>query len=145
MSGSTTIGERRGIRASAKNFWQAGILWRVWNVFGVRQSEGQSMPLMLVSYRVKQEKIEENQSLIGEVFRELQVRSPPDVRYLVLRLSDGTFCHLVEDAGKTIASLEAFAAFRHGGEDRRIDAPRQLDATIVGDYRMLVETLSRTA
>jgi hypothetical protein len=56
------------------------------------------------------------------------------VRYLVLKLSDGTFCHLVEDGSKTIASLEAFAAFRRGGE------PQQLEATVIGNYRMLAET-----
>jgi hypothetical protein len=98
------------------------------------------MQRMLVRYRAKPEKIEENQRLIGEVFRELRAKSPKDVRYLVLKLSDGTFCHLVEDGSKTIASLEAFAAFRRGGEDRRIDEPQQLEATVIGNYRMLAET-----
>jgi hypothetical protein len=98
------------------------------------------MQRMLVRYRVKPEKIEENQRLIGEVFRELRAKSPEDVRYLVLKLSDGTFCHLVEDGSKTIASLEAFAAFRRNGEDRRIDEPQQLEATVIGNYRMLAET-----
>ena len=98
------------------------------------------MQRMLVRYRAKPEKIEENQRLIGEVFRELRAKSPEDVRYLVLKLSDGTFCHLVEDGSKTIASLEAFAAFRRGSEDRRIDVPQQLEATVVGNYRMLAGT-----
>ena len=97
------------------------------------------MQTMLVRYRAKPEKIEENQRLIGEVFRELQAKSPADVRYLVLKLSDGTFCHLVEDGSKTIAGLAAFAAFRRGGEDRRIDEPQQLEATVIGNYRMLAE------
>jgi hypothetical protein len=98
------------------------------------------MQRMLVRYRAKPEKIEENQRLIREVFRELRAKSPQDVRYLVLKLSDGTLCHLVEDGSKTIASLEAFAAFRRGGENRRIDEPQQLEATVVGNYRMLAET-----
>jgi hypothetical protein len=98
------------------------------------------MQRMLVRYRAKPEKIEENQRLIGEVFRELHAKSPKDVRYLVLKLSDGTFCHLVEDGSKTIPSLEAFAAFRRGGEERRIDEPQQLEATVIGNYRMLAET-----
>lgn len=98
------------------------------------------MHSMLVRYRVKPEKSEENQHLIEGVFRELHAKSPPDVRYLVLRLSDGTFCHLVEDRKKTISNLEAFAAFRQGGEGRRIDEPQQLEATVVGNYRMLVES-----
>ena len=97
------------------------------------------MPQRLIRYRVRPEKIEENQSLIEEVFRELNATSPGHVRYLVLKLSDGTFCHLVEDETKTIAGLQAFAAFRRGAGDRQIDEPEQLAATIVGSYRMLVD------
>ena len=97
------------------------------------------MQRMLVRYRAKPEKIEENQRLIGDVFRELHAKSPKDVRYLVLRLSDGTFYHLVEDHAKTIPGLEAFAAFRRGGAERRIDEPQQLEATVIGNYRMLAE------
>jgi len=95
---------------------------------------------MLVRYRAKPEKIDENERLIGSVFRELHAKAPKDVRYLVLRLSDGTFCHLVEDGSKTVASLDAFAAFRRGGEERRLDEPQQLEVSVVGNYRMLAET-----
>ena len=98
------------------------------------------MPPMLVRYRAKPDRIEENERLIDAVFRELHAKAPPDVRYLVLRLSDGTFCHLVEDGSKTIPSLAAFVAFRHGGEERRLDEPQQLNATVVGNYRMLAES-----
>jgi hypothetical protein len=98
------------------------------------------MPPMLVRYRAKPDRIDENERLIGAVFRELDATAPPDVRYLVLRLSDGTFCHLVEDGSKTIPSLDAFVAFRHGGGERRLDEPQQLQATVVGNYRMLAES-----
>lgn len=97
------------------------------------------MPQKLIRYRVKPEKIEENQRLIEDVFRELHAKSPKDARYLVLKLSDGTFCHLFEDSAKAIPSLNAFAAFRRGGEDRRLEEPQVLEATIVGNYRMLAE------
>jgi len=94
----------------------------------------------MVRYRVKTDKIEENERLIGDVFRELRAKSPKDARYLVLKLSDGTFCHLFEDASKTIPGLTAFAAFRQGGEERRLDEPQQLEVTIIGNYRMLADT-----
>jgi hypothetical protein len=97
------------------------------------------MPRRFIRYRAKADKADENQRLVEGVFRELQAKSPADVRYLVLRLSDGTFCHLVEDGGKVIANLDTFDAFRRGGEERRLDEPQQLDATVVGNYRMLVE------
>ena len=98
------------------------------------------MSRRLVRYRVKPEKIEENQHLIEEVFRELHAKSPKNVRYLVLKLSDGSFCHLVEDGSNMIPSLDAFAAFRRGSEERRLEEPQQLEATIIGNYRMLADT-----
>ncbi len=98
------------------------------------------MSQKLVRYRVKPEKIEENQRLVEGVFRELHAKSPADVRYLVVKLSDGTFYHLFEDGSKTIPALDAFAAFRNGGKERRLEEPQQLEATVVGSYRMLVET-----
>ena len=97
------------------------------------------MPQRLIRYRVKPEKIEENQRLIEGVFGELCAKAPGNVRYLVLKLSDGTFCHLVEDGTQTIANLDAFAAFRRGGEERRLEEPQALEATVVGNYRMLAD------
>ena len=98
------------------------------------------MPQRLIRYRVKPDKVEENQRLVEGVFRELHAKAPAQVRYLVLRLSDGTFCHLVDDSTKTVPNLDAFAAFQHGGAERRLDEPQQLEATVVGNYRMLIES-----
>jgi hypothetical protein len=106
---------------------------------GRNDGKDRVMPHRLIRYRVKPEKVEENQKLIEGVFRELQAKSPGEVRYLVLRLSDRTFCHLVDDSTRTVANLEAFAAFQRGGAERRLDEPQQLEATIVGNYRMLTE------
>ena len=97
------------------------------------------MSSRLVRYRARPEKADENQRLIEGVFRELHAKAPDNVRYLVLRLSDGTFCHLVEDSGRTVPSLDAFAAFQRGGAERRLDEPQLLEATVVGNYRMLRE------
>lgn len=97
------------------------------------------MPHRFIRCRVKPEKIKENQQLLEEVFRELHTKSPNGVRYLVLELSDGSFCHLVDDASRVIPGLRAFAAFQRGGEDRRLEQPQQLEATVVGNYRMLAD------
>ena len=80
------------------------------------------MPQRFIRYRVKPEKIEENQQLLEEVFRELHTKSPNGVRYLVLELSDGSFCHLVDDASRVIPGLSAFAAFQRGGEDSALNS-----------------------
>ena len=98
------------------------------------------MSLRFIRYRARPEKAEENQRLVEGVFRELHAKAPPQARYLVLRLADGTFCHLVDDDAKVVANLDAFAAFRDGGEERRLDQPQQSNATVVGSYRMLGES-----
>jgi radical SAM superfamily enzyme with C-terminal helix-hairpin-helix motif len=94
-----------------------------------------------VRYKTKPEQAEENARLIGKVLQELQATSPDGVRYLVLRLGDGTFLHFVETADGTspIPALEAFQSFQSGIKERCIDPPQSGDATIVGNYRMLGE------
>jgi len=52
------------------------------------------MKLTVVRYRTKPETADENARLIQAVFQELRAKSPDDVRYLALRLSDGTFIHV---------------------------------------------------
>jgi hypothetical protein len=49
------------------------------------------MKLTVVRYRTKPEMAEENARLIHTVFQELRAKSPDDVRYLSVRLSDDTF------------------------------------------------------
>jgi len=93
----------------------------------------------LVQYQVKIEKIEENQRLIADVFRELAAKAPTDVEYLVFQLDDGTFCHLVSDPSDTLKTLKAFAAFQHHGETRRLTVPVQNRAGIIGSYPFAVE------
>ena len=51
------------------------------------------MKRTLVRYKVKPEQVQENARLIELVFQELQAKSPEGVRYLALRLDDGTFVH----------------------------------------------------
>ena len=94
-----------------------------------------------VRYTTKPEQAEQNARLIGKVFQELPAKSPDGVRYLVLRLGDGTFLHFVEtaDGASPIPALEAFRSFQSGIKERCIDPPQSGDATIVGNYRMLGE------
>ena len=95
----------------------------------------------VVRYRTKPERTEENERLIADVFRELGARSPDGVRYLVLKLGDGTFIHFVTvdtDAGVSpLPGLEAFRRFQSGALERCFEAPVSADATVVGAYRVL--------
>jgi hypothetical protein len=101
------------------------------------------MKLTVVRYRTKPETADENASLVQAMFQELHAKSPDDVRYLALRLSDGTFIHIsvaeTKDGTSPIPQLEAFRSFQPGIKERCIEPPQQSDATIVGHYRMFGE------
>jgi hypothetical protein len=102
-----------------------------------------SMKQIVVRYKTKPEKAEENARLVEKVFEELRTKSPDGVRYLALKLADGTFIHFstteTEDGISPIPKLDAFRSFRKDIEARCVEPPQQNDATIVGNYRMLNE------
>ena len=97
------------------------------------------MKRTLVRYRTRPDQAEENERLIQQVFRELQQKRPEGVRYLALKLGDGTFVHfsMTDDGASPIPALEAFRLFQSRIKERCIEPPQSGDATIVGDYRML--------
>jgi hypothetical protein len=99
------------------------------------------MKRTLGRYQAKPEQVQENERLIENVFRELHAKSPNGVRYLALKLGDGTFVHfsMVEngDAGNPIVAMEAFRTFQSGVKERCIEPAQFGDVTIVGNYRML--------
>ena len=101
------------------------------------------MKRTLVRYKTKPERAQENAQLIEQVFRELKAKAPDGVRYLCLKLEDGTFVHFATvesmDGAHPITSLEAFRAFQSGIKERCMELPQSGDATIVGNYRMVAE------
>jgi radical SAM superfamily enzyme with C-terminal helix-hairpin-helix motif len=101
------------------------------------------MKRTVVRYKTKPESGQENERLIQNVFEELRAKSPDGVRYLALKLGDGTFVHFSahdsEDGGSPIPRLEAFKSFQSGIKERCIEPPQSSDVTIVGNYRMLDE------
>ena len=101
------------------------------------------MKRIVVRYKTKPEQASENARLIEQVFRELRAKAPDSVRYLALRLSDGTFVHFAtvdtEDGVSPIPQLEAFRLFKSGIKERCIEPPQSSEVTIVGNYRMLSE------
>ena len=70
------------------------------------------MKRTVVRYRTKPETVQENERLIQEVFQELRAKSPEGVRYLAMKLSDGTFIHFsaveTKDGANPVPQLEAF-------------------------------------
>ena len=101
------------------------------------------MKRTVVRYKAKPEMAQENQRLIEKVFEELHAKSPAGVRYVALRLGDGTFVHFsTADDGDTAAPLhkiEAFQAFQAKVRERIVEGPQSSDATVIGNYRMLAD------
>ena len=98
------------------------------------------MKRTLIRYKTKPEMADNNAALIAAVFAELKAAQPEGVRYLSLRLDDGSFVHLVEteaDSASVLAGLDAFKAFQSGIRERCIEPPQAGGVTIVGNYRML--------
>ena len=94
----------------------------------------------LIRYQTRPEAADENQRLIEQVFRELRTEAPEGLRYLALRLEDGSFVHFVsvtEEGDGKLPGLPAFKAFQNGIRDRVVEPPKVAAATVIGDYRML--------
>jgi hypothetical protein len=98
------------------------------------------MKRTLIRYKTKPELADTNAELIAGVFAELKAAKVEGVRYLSLRLDDGTFVHFVEtdaDGASPLPKLAAFQAFQSGIRERCIEPPVVGGVTIVGNYRML--------
>jgi hypothetical protein len=97
----------------------------------------------VVRYKAKPEMVHENERLIANVFKELHAKSPGDIRYMVLKLADGSFIHFAtaaaESAGTPLQRLEAFRTFQSGAKERCLEPPLASEATVVGNYRMLFD------
>ena len=102
------------------------------------------MKRTVVRYKAKPEMVAENERVIANVFKELQANAPQDVRYMVLKLADGSFVHFAAaDSAETSAAalqrFEAFRTFQSNAKSRCIEPPQSNEATIVGNYRMLID------
>jgi hypothetical protein len=97
------------------------------------------MSSIMVQYRVKADRADENQLLIEQVFAELSREAPVGLRYASYRAEDKvTFVHVVSheagDAGETLRSLPAFRAFRAGLDERCDVAPVRTQLSKIGSY-----------
>ncbi|HEV8365931.1 MAG TPA: hypothetical protein VGQ52_20615 [Gemmatimonadaceae bacterium] len=102
------------------------------------------MKLMMVQYRVKADRAEENARYIRDVFSQLQKETPPGLRYCAFRLEDGvTFVHIVSNEAPNgsdpLRELPAFRAFSAGIKDRCEQPPTFTNLSEVGAYRMFGE------
>ncbi|WP_051440813.1 hypothetical protein M728_002184 [Ensifer sp. WSM1721] len=96
----------------------------------------------MIRYKTKPETADENQRLIEGVFRELNEKALPGVKYAALRLDGDVFVHLVEieqSGDNSIAGLGAFAAFQSGIRERCLEGPVRSTAQIIGNFGMFCQ------
>jgi hypothetical protein len=101
------------------------------------------MQQVVVRYRAKPDRADENQRLVERVFAELAERDPGGLRYATFRLADGvSFVHvaLPEEEGRNpLGETPAFQEFQREILDRCDEPPAPQDATVVGSYRFFAE------
>lgn len=99
---------------------------------------------IVVRYRPKADRADDNQRLVEAVFAELAEVDPGGVRYATLRLADGSFVHIADVDGdpNLLASNAAFAQFQQDIADRceEGEGPNPQEATLIGNYRLFEST-----
>jgi hypothetical protein len=97
------------------------------------------MKRVIVRYRVKPERVAENEELVRGVYAELQEAAPGGLRYGTFRLDDGvSFVHIAEhDDDNPLRRIAAFQRFQEGIGDRCDEAPVAVEMHEIGSYRLL--------
>src|SRR5262245_12344180 len=99
---------------------------------------GRSMKHM-IRYKLKPDRVAENERLSAAVYDALRRKQPPGLHYATFRQADGlSFVHVVSyDDGVSndvLTSLPEFKAFSEGVKDRCIEPPVRTDLTEIGAY-----------
>jgi quinol monooxygenase YgiN len=96
------------------------------------------MRRVMVRYRVKDDRIEENAALVRAVYDELHRTRPEGLRYATSQPVDdpAEFVHIAEhsEGANPLNATEAFAAFQAGLGERCAEPPVVRELQIVGSY-----------
>ena len=96
------------------------------------------MRQVMVRYRVKPDRVAENEALVRAVYDELDRSEPAGFSYATFQLDDGvTFVHIAsaEDGQNPLSQIEAFARFQDGLGERCDEVPVVTVLHEVGSYR----------
>ena len=93
----------------------------------------------IVRYRVKPERVAENEELVRAVYEELDRIAPEGLRYATFKLADGvSFVHVavsaMADGRSPFAEIRAFKEFQRGIIDRCDEPPVVSDAEEIGSF-----------
>jgi hypothetical protein len=94
----------------------------------------------VVRYKVKPDRVAENEELVRAVYDELGRVAPEGLRYATFRLEDGvSFMHLAiqaEDGQTPLAKLDAFQRFQADIRERCDEPPAVTEVNLIGSYRL---------
>jgi hypothetical protein len=95
------------------------------------------MPQVMVRYRVRPDRVAENEELVRAVYDELASTQPDGLRYATFKLADGvTFVHVAEHAeDNPLREVAAFRRFQEGIQERCDEPPVVTGVSEVGSYR----------
>ena len=99
------------------------------------------MKRMMVRYKVKPDRVAENERSIADVFEQLNREQPAGLRYASFMLDDDvSFMHIVEvdtpDGVNPLHTLSAFNAFTATVRDRCDEPPVSVELQAVGAYHL---------
>ena len=98
------------------------------------------MSTVIVRYKVKEDRAEENISYINAVFEALNKARPEGVRYASFVAEDGvSFTHIAaietDDGNNPLPQLPEFQSFIADIGDRCVEPPMPVNCTKIGNFR----------
>jgi hypothetical protein len=100
------------------------------------------MRQVMVRYKVKPERVEENEELVRAVYEELRRTEPAGLRYATFKLDDGvSFVHLAADESENgespLSKVKAFREFQREIDDRTDEGPVVTQLIEIGSFRLV--------
>jgi len=96
------------------------------------------MGKVIVRYKLKSGRVEENEQLVKEVYKQLHQEIPEGFSYATYKLEDGlTFIHVAlyeADGRNPLLGLPAFKNFQTGIKERCDELPTVNHVTEIGSY-----------
>ena len=95
------------------------------------------MKRVMVRYKLKPDRVEENEALVRAVYAELDASPPKGMRYATFKLEDGvSFVHLAEHGDENpLPGVKAFQEFQNEIKDRCEEPPVASELSEVGSFR----------